>query len=148
MGMLDEKQQRAAPDVLVENNGKDDGSTEMKNETAPTDVDFSDVDEKKVLRKMDIRLIPMLSLLYLLAFLDRGNIGNAKIEGLDTDLGLTGPQYNWCCTLAQTSFGSSYLACIDADTNLRFCSNRFLLHLCSFRSAIQPLAQAPPTCHL
>lgn len=60
-------------------------------------LDFSNIDEKKVLRKMDIRLIPMLALLYLLSFLDRGNIGNAAIEGLTDDLGLTGPQYNWCC---------------------------------------------------
>lgn len=40
----------------------------------------------------------MLTLLYLLSFLDRGNIGNAKIEGLSEDLNLTGPQYNWCLT--------------------------------------------------
>jgi hypothetical protein len=31
---------------------------------------FSNIDEKKVLRKMDIRLIPVLALLYLLSFLD------------------------------------------------------------------------------
>jgi hypothetical protein len=31
---------------------------------------FSIVDEKKVLRKMDVRLIPTLALLYLLSFLD------------------------------------------------------------------------------
>ena len=59
--------------------------------------DFSHIDSKKVLRKMDMRLIPMLALLYLLAFLDRGNIGNARIEGLDVDLKLTGGQYNWTC---------------------------------------------------
>lgn len=59
--------------------------------------DFSHVDEKKILRKMDLRLIPIMSLLYLLAFLDRGNIGNARIEGLEADLRLTGSQYNWCC---------------------------------------------------
>lgn len=35
-------------------------------------VDFSMVDEKTVLRKMDIRLIPILAVLYLLSFLDRG----------------------------------------------------------------------------
>lgn len=58
---------------------------------------FSSVDEAAVLRKMDVRLIPMLSILYLLAFLDRGNIGNAKIEGLVDDLHMTGPQYNWTC---------------------------------------------------
>lgn len=28
------------------------------------------------------------------AHIDRANIGNAKIEGLDTDLKLTGIQYN------------------------------------------------------
>lgn len=98
MGIAIEKQRGAADEVLVQNNdAKDDSSAEIKHEHAAADVDFSDVDEKKVLRKMDIRLIPMLALLYLLSFLDRGNIGNAKIEGLDTDLGLTGPQYNWCC---------------------------------------------------
>ncbi|KAM5356487.1 hypothetical protein ACJ41O_003133 [Fusarium nematophilum] len=60
---------------------------------------FSHIDEKKVLRKMDLRLIPMLALLYLLSFLDRGNIGNAKIEGLQEDLNMTGDQYNWCLTV-------------------------------------------------
>ncbi|KAH6635977.1 major facilitator superfamily domain-containing protein [Chaetomium tenue] len=59
---------------------------------------FAHLDEKKILRKMDMRLIPMLALLYLLSFLDRGNIGNAKIEGLQEDLGLTDDQYNWCLT--------------------------------------------------
>ncbi|CZR63260.1 probable permease of the major facilitator superfamily [Phialocephala subalpina] len=63
------------------------------------DVDFSRVDEKAVLRKMDLRLLPMLALLYLLSFLDRGNIGNAKIEGLTETLHMTGPEYNWCLTV-------------------------------------------------
>jgi hypothetical protein len=58
---------------------------------------FTPEQEKRVLRKMDLRLIPMLSVLYLLAFLDRGNIGNAKIEGLVEDLGLTSQEYSWCC---------------------------------------------------
>jgi len=38
--------------------------------------------EKKLLWKLDLRLIPWLSLLYLLSFLDRTNIGNAKIQGV------------------------------------------------------------------
>lgn len=59
---------------------------------------FAHLDEKKILRKMDWHLIPMLALLYLLSFLDRGNIGNAKIEGLQETLGMTGAQYNWCLT--------------------------------------------------
>lgn len=64
-----------------------------------SDVDFSHINTKKVLRKMDIRLIPNLALLYLLSFLDRGNIGNAKIQGLTEDLRMTGRQYNWCLTV-------------------------------------------------
>lgn len=37
--------------------------------------------EKRLLRKLDWRLIPWLCLLYLISFLDRTNIGNAKIQG-------------------------------------------------------------------
>lgn len=38
-------------------------------------VDVSGVDERKLLRKIDLALIPWLSLLYLLSFLDRTSIG-------------------------------------------------------------------------
>lgn len=62
-------------------------------------AEFAHLDEKKILRKMDVRLIPVLALLYLLSFLDRGNIGNANIEGLSDDLHLTPDQYNWCLTV-------------------------------------------------
>lgn len=44
-------------------------------ETFPADK------HKKLLRKIDIRLVPVLALLYLAAHIDRANIGNAKIEG-------------------------------------------------------------------
>ena len=36
----------------------------------------------------------MLVLLYLMAYLDKTNIGNAKIEGLTEDLNLKGIEYN------------------------------------------------------
>jgi len=38
------------------------------------------VEKKALLRKMDLRFIPWLSLLYLLSFLDRSSIGNAKVS--------------------------------------------------------------------
>jgi sugar phosphate permease len=50
--------------------------------------------DKKLLRKLDMKLIPWLTLLYLVSFLDRTNIGNAKIDGLLDDLKMSGPQYN------------------------------------------------------
>ncbi len=45
-------------------------------------VDVSGVDEKKLMRKLDWYLVPWLSLLYLLSFLDRTSIGNAKVRRL------------------------------------------------------------------
>lgn len=50
--------------------------------------------EKKLLRKIDRHLIPPLAVLYLLAFLDRTNIGNARIQGLTEDLRQRGNDYN------------------------------------------------------
>lgn len=54
------------------------------------DADLSDAEkadiERKLVRKLDWTLIPWLCVLYLLAFLDRTNIGNAKIGGLQKDL--------------------------------------------------------------
>ena len=49
--------------------------------------------ERKLLWKLDLKLIPWLCLLYLISFLDRTNIGNAKLDGLDTVINLGG-QYN------------------------------------------------------
>ncbi|RMJ03316.1 hypothetical protein CDV36_015157 [Fusarium kuroshium] len=70
---------------------------------SPEDADFMRLYEgqagKKVVRKIDFRLIPIMAVLYLLAHIDRGNIGNAKIEGMDKDLGLIGNQYNIASTI-------------------------------------------------
>lgn len=54
------------------------------------------VSTKKLLRKIDLTLIPFLALLYLLSFLDRTNIGNARLDTLEKDLHLSKErlQYN------------------------------------------------------
>ncbi|KAI2628454.1 MFS general substrate transporter [Hypoxylon sp. NC1633] len=44
--------------------------------------------EKRVLRKIDIRLVPILGALYTIALVDRSNISVARISGLDEDVGL------------------------------------------------------------
>lgn len=49
--------------------------------------------EAKLLRKLDAYIIPITMLLYLLSFLDRVNIGNARLYGLEEDLGLSSDQY-------------------------------------------------------
>lgn len=49
------------------------------------EIDTSEVDEKKLMQKIDWHVIPWLGVLYLLSFLDRGNVANAKVS-----LGCTG----------------------------------------------------------
>lgn len=56
---------------------------------------YTPAQEAQVVRKLDWNLMPLLFVLYMLAFLDRGNIGNAKIAGMATDLNLTGNKYQW-----------------------------------------------------
>ncbi|KAH0590875.1 hypothetical protein H2248_000992 [Termitomyces sp. 'cryptogamus'] len=53
----------------------------------------SGVDERRLLRKIDLRVIPWLTLLYLLNFMDRGNIGNAKLYNLTDDIHINKDQY-------------------------------------------------------
>ncbi|KAK4541561.1 hypothetical protein LTR36_007858 [Oleoguttula mirabilis] len=60
--------------------------------------------DKKLVRKLDGLLIPWLTLLYLVSFLDRTNIGNAKVLGLVTDLHMTSGQYNAALSLFFVSY--------------------------------------------
>ncbi|GJP89600.1 MFS transporter [Aspergillus niger] len=59
---------------------------------------YTKEEEKGVIKQFDRKLVPFLALLYLLSFLDRSNIGNAKIAGLADDLHLSSSQYEWLLT--------------------------------------------------
>ncbi|RDW95226.1 MFS transporter-like protein [Coleophoma crateriformis] len=50
--------------------------------------------ERALCRKFDFRLLPVLAVMYLFNALDKGNLSNAKTDGMDTDLGFKGNQYN------------------------------------------------------
>jgi MFS transporter, ACS family, DAL5 transporter family protein len=54
---------------------------------------------KKLMAKIDLRVIPFLCILYLLAFLDRVNIANARSFGLIKDLDLKNVEYNTALTI-------------------------------------------------
>ncbi|QPC70580.1 hypothetical protein HYE68_001332 [Fusarium pseudograminearum] len=64
---------------------------------ADSTIDQSSEDSvatKKLLRKLDMRLLPPLMAIYFLSFMDRTNIGNAKIQGMTETLNMTGNDYN------------------------------------------------------
>ncbi|KAG2227300.1 hypothetical protein INT45_004255, partial [Circinella minor] len=48
--------------------------------------------EQQLVRKIDLHVIPLFCTFYFVDFLDRSNIGNATIAGLQTDLKMTGPE--------------------------------------------------------
>ncbi|WVW85207.1 hypothetical protein I302_107245 [Kwoniella bestiolae CBS 10118] len=60
------------------------------------DLSFEEIKvlDKAITKKIDILLMPTLMALYILNYLDRQNIGSAKIAGITTDLNMTTSQYN------------------------------------------------------
>ncbi|VUC28123.1 unnamed protein product [Clonostachys rosea] len=55
----------------------------------------SEAMSNRIKRTFDRRLLPIVCCLYVLSYLDRGNIGNAKIAGLNVDLYLSDSQWAW-----------------------------------------------------
>ncbi|KAK4041364.1 high-affinity nicotinic acid transporter [Parachaetomium inaequale] len=56
---------------------------------------YTPEEEQAVVRKFDRRLVVFVALLYLLSFLDRSNIGNARVAGMDDDLQSVPPREGW-----------------------------------------------------
>ncbi|KAF8651375.1 hypothetical protein AX16_004822 [Volvariella volvacea WC 439] len=75
------------------------GKSEYGEHGLPPPPTLTEEQEKKLWRKIDARLMPILTVMYLLSFLDRGNIGNARLQGLEAELGLTPTQYNIALTM-------------------------------------------------
>ncbi|EAU34201.1 conserved hypothetical protein [Aspergillus terreus NIH2624] len=55
--------------------------------------------EKRLVRKIDIRLLPMIIIMYIMNYLDRNNIASARLAGLPEDLGLVKNQYQTCVSI-------------------------------------------------
>ncbi|KAF9518523.1 hypothetical protein BS47DRAFT_1482574 [Hydnum rufescens UP504] len=55
--------------------------------------------ERRLLRKLDWHLLPLISVMHLLSFLDRSNFGNAKVAGMEASLHLRGNGFNIAAAL-------------------------------------------------
>ncbi|CAF0802972.1 unnamed protein product [Rotaria sp. Silwood1] len=74
----------------------------MKKSSNKIDTNSNDnyeVEKQKLLYKLDLHLLPTLSILYLLSYLNGTNITNAKLFGLEHDIHLTSEQYQWCLSI-------------------------------------------------
>lgn len=95
-------------------------------ETAAALAHINVEDENRLIRHQDIRILPVIALTYLLAFIDRTNLGNARVAGLEADLGLQ-------------TYGESLsrLACVSSENNIQTsisapaCSTSPTLFLCA-----------------
>ncbi|KAK3680348.1 hypothetical protein LTR37_021308 [Vermiconidia calcicola] len=74
---------------------------------SPEDAEFLANFPEERRKKIDWRLIPFLAFLYLVAYIDRANIGNAKIEGMTEDLNMQDTDYN----IAVSIFFIPYILC-------------------------------------
>lgn len=68
--------------------------------------------DRRITRRFDLHIVPWLFGLWLLAFIERSNIGDARIDGLTTDLHLSGNKFN----IALTVFYVPYIL-IDVSSN-------------------------------
>ncbi|CAK7896337.1 allantoate permease [[Candida] anglica] len=68
-------------------------------------IELDEVSAKRILRKIDTFLLPVLCLLYCFQFMDKLSNAYASVLGLRTDLKMTGDKYSW----SGTAFYIGYL---------------------------------------
>ena len=72
----------------------DNGDNAVSTENGTTLAVITPAAERALTRKFDLRILPILAVMYLFNSLDKSNLGNAKTSGLEETLGLKGNQYN------------------------------------------------------
>ncbi|KAH9917079.1 MFS general substrate transporter [Fomitopsis serialis] len=69
-------------------------------------VEITPEEERRLRRKIDLHLMPLMCVLYWIQFMDKTTLGSAAILGIKTSTHLTTNEYNWLGTI----FYLSYLA--------------------------------------
>ncbi|KAJ5546105.1 MFS general substrate transporter [Penicillium frequentans] len=78
-------------------------------------IHVSEDEDKKVLMKIDLHILPLMGVCYMLQFMDKVTLGYSTNLGLIKDLGLHGSQYSWANSIfffgyLGMEFAFSYLA--------------------------------------
>ncbi|TPX11648.1 uncharacterized protein E0L32_007627 [Thyridium curvatum] len=60
----------------------------VKGDASAVDGDLSQAEQKKLIRRIDLRLLPILGVMYSISLIDRSNLGLALVAGMQQDLGL------------------------------------------------------------
>ncbi|KAF3801992.1 putative transporter [Colletotrichum gloeosporioides] len=87
------RRQSSSPSMEA-NDQKELGNLPEHIETSGQTITWTAEEEKALVKKIDLFLMPTIWLMYLLSYMDRTNIGNAKIAGMADDIGLSSSQYS------------------------------------------------------
>lgn len=68
--------------------------------------------EKKIVRRLDMTLMPCLWVLYFFNYMDRASIGQARLSSLDDDLNLTGSNFSTAVSILSLGYGKLSLQAI------------------------------------
>jgi len=61
--------------------------------------------EKKIVRRLDLTLMPCVWCLYFFNYLDRASIGHARLSSFDADLNLTGANFSSAVSILSLGYG-------------------------------------------
>ncbi|KAG9659251.1 MFS general substrate transporter, partial [Aureobasidium melanogenum] len=65
----------------------------------PNDESIDQADEKRLKRKLDTRILPLLGVCYFFYYVDKTTLSYAAIFGIKKDLKLTGEEYSWLSSI-------------------------------------------------
>ncbi|KAJ5985217.1 hypothetical protein N7499_008505 [Penicillium canescens] len=92
MSTLSNKKEVIQADNEIDKQSLDNGALESS-------FQFSAAAEKKLVRKIDLMILPIMVFAYMLAFLDKQALGYTALMGIREDLHLVGSQYNWSSSI-------------------------------------------------
>ena len=78
--------------------------------------------EKKIVRRLDMTLMPCLWTLYLFNYLDRASIAQARINTLEEDLNLGPDHYNTAVMILSLGYVSIRFNVVEKLTNFQLCT--------------------------
>ncbi|ORX80152.1 MFS general substrate transporter [Basidiobolus meristosporus CBS 931.73] len=107
-----------APKVVVKEYdyvAKDFGATTVIGfkEDDPNREFFTPEEERRLVRKIDFHVLAYITLLYLFYAFDRGNIGTARLTGIEADLHTSPSQFSLCLSIYYISY-----ICCEVPSNL------------------------------
>lgn len=99
---------------------KSDASTDQ------TSLSIDPAREAKLLRKLDLYIAPIMTVIFLTAYLDRSNIGNAASAGMTEDIGMDAGELGSKLIKHDWNYGVFCSLLIDMSR----CCHSVLRHLC------------------